>query len=137
MPALPWRPTRPIDPTATYVVTTTKLPLRSHRHTPRTMLATWRIIRALRREDGLVGYALKADLVHKTYWTVSAWNDHDDLAGFVSSTAHCDAMAALGPRLVDARIETVDLIGHELPPSWRTLAHQLSAIGTARVEHAS
>ena len=104
MPPLPWKSVQPIQPDATYVVTITQLPLRSHRRIPRIMRATWRIVRQLSRSDGLVGYALKADLIHKTFWTMSAWNDDAALAAFVRSDVHRAAMTALQPHMDGARI---------------------------------
>ena len=71
-PPLPWRATTAADPAATYTVTMTRLPLRRHTHIPSVMRATWQVVRLLTRSDGLVGYSLKADLIHKTFWTVSA-----------------------------------------------------------------
>ena len=71
-PPLPWRASTPVDP-ATYAVAITRLPLARHRRIPTVMRQTVRIVRALSRADGLVGYSLKADLIRKTFWTVSAW----------------------------------------------------------------
>jgi quinol monooxygenase YgiN len=128
MPPLPWRTFRSIDPDTTYVVTITRLPLRSHRRIPRIMLATLRIVRQLRRSEGLVGYALKAELVRKTFWTMSAWADDEALRAFVRSDAHVHAMAALSPHMDGAHIETFTLSGSELPLEWSTVADRLVAV---------
>jgi quinol monooxygenase YgiN len=128
MPPLPWRTFRSIDPDRTYVVTITRLPLRSHRRIPRIMLATLRIVRQLRRSEGLVGYALKAELVRKTFWTMSAWADDEALRAFVRSDAHVHAMAALSPHMNGAHIETFTLSGSELPLEWSTVADRLVAV---------
>ena len=127
MPPLPWKSVQPIQPEATYVVTITKLPLRSHRRIPRIMRDTWRIVRQLGRSDGLVGYALKADLIHKTFWTMSAWNDDAALAAFVRSDVHRAAMTALAPHMDGPRIQTFTLPGSEVPPTWRDVAENLAA----------
>jgi hypothetical protein len=96
------------------------------------MNATWRIIRQLGRSEGLVGYSLKADLVHKTFWTMSAWRDDVALAAFARSDVHRAAMAALQPHMNGARIETFTRLGSEVPPTWRDVALQLTATPTAK-----
>ena len=126
MPPLPWKSVQPIQPEATYVFTITKLPLRSHRRIPRIMRATWRIVRQLSRSDGLVGYALKADLIHKTFWTMSAWNDDAALAAFARSDVHRATMTALQPHMDGTRIQTFTLPGSEVPPTWRDVAEKLT-----------
>ena len=127
MPPLPWRRVQPIQPDATYVFTITKLPLRSHRRIPRIMRATWRIVRQLSRSDGLVGYALKADLIHKTFWTMSAWTDPDAQAAFVRSDVHRDAMATLRPQM--DRPQTS--MHHSTPPHRRTASLRRSTLAPA------
>jgi hypothetical protein len=128
MPALPWRSFRPIDPDTTYVVTITRLPLRSHRSIPRITGATWRIVRQLSRSDGLVGYALKAELIRKTFWTMSAWTGHEVLRAFVRSEPHIHAMTALSDHMDGPRIETFTLSGAELPLDWPSVADRLVTV---------
>jgi hypothetical protein len=50
-----------------------RLPLRSYRDIPAFLLWTLRIRRQLAGTAGVVGYALDAHLLRKTFWTVSAW----------------------------------------------------------------
>ena len=133
MPALPWRAFRPIDRDTTYVVTITRLPLRSHRRIPRITGATWRIVRQLSRSDGLVGYALKAELIHKTFWTISAWQSTDALDAFVHSATHLRAMSDIGPHMHQPRIETTQMPGADLPPSWPDIRHHLTGSRPAPV----
>ena len=126
-PPLPWRSFAPIDPDGAYTVTTTELPLRHHRHIPAVMAATIRIARELARSDGLVGYSLHAQLVHKTFWTMSAWQTSDDLERFVRSDVHRAAMASVGPHMRRPRIQTTTVRGAHVPPLW----------ANARREHTS
>jgi len=101
MPPLPWRTSQPVDPEVSYAVAITKLPLQSHLRIPSILLATVRVMRQLKRSEGLIGYALKADLLHKTFWTMSAWQDRDALTAF-------------------------DAHGSEVPPTWPDLARELA-----------
>ena len=128
MPALPWRSFRPIEPDTPYVVTITRLPLRSHRRIPRITRATVGIVRQLSRSEGLVGYALNAKLIRKTFWTMSAWTDPEALRAFARSEAHVRAMAALSPYMNGPRIETFTVSGSELPPDWSSAADRLVAV---------
>ena len=128
MPPLPWRTFLPVDPEAAYVVTITRLPLRSHLRIPRIMRATLRIVRALGRSEGLVGYSLKADLTRKTFWTMSAWTDQDALTTFVRSEVHRDAMTSLQPHMDGPVIKTIDRRGAELPMAWPDVAEALTAV---------
>jgi heme-degrading monooxygenase HmoA len=117
-PPLPWRASAPIDPAATYPVTITRLPLARHRRIPTIMRQTVRIIRALSRADGLVGYSLKADLIAKTFWTVSAWESEAALHAFARSDVHREAMRRVGPHMAEPQIEIRSVAGHELPLAW-------------------
>ncbi|TMK55716.1 MAG: hypothetical protein E6G60_18960 [Actinobacteria bacterium] len=72
MPALPWSWRATPDPDAMYVVMFSKLPLRRARHIPGFLVDTRRIQRQRANTNGLVAYALNAQLARKTFWTVSA-----------------------------------------------------------------
>src|SRR5207249_2391318 len=103
MPALPWSWRATPDPDATYVVMFSKLPLRRARHIPGFLADTRRIQRQLANTDGLIGYALNAQLARKTFWTVSAWQDDESLRGFVATDPHRRIMAALRPKMGPTR----------------------------------
>ena len=81
MTALPWVARREVHPGTTYVAMVSELPLASHRAIPRFLRHTRRIRRQLAAADGLVGYALKADLWNKTFWTYSVWVDQASWTG--------------------------------------------------------
>ena len=132
MPPLPWHKSETVDPTATYVLTLTRLPLRSYLRIPRIMRATLRIMRALKSSDGLVGYSLKADLLRKTFWTVSAWRDDAAVVEFVSSDTHRAAMVRLQPHIVQPWIETLTVSGSELPPKWSEIARRIGSAAATR-----
>jgi len=126
MPPLPWLTSELAEPNATYSLTMTRLPLRSYARIPRVSLATMRVVRALRKSEGLIGFSLKADLFHKTFWTVSAWRDDEALRAFARSDTHLAAMTKLQPHMDGPRIETVDVRGSELPPRWRDIVERFT-----------
>jgi hypothetical protein len=125
-PPLPWRATTAVDPDVSYVVAITRLPLRRHTRIPAVMRATWQIVRELVRSDGLVGYSLKADLIRKTFWTISAWDSTDSLHAFVRSEVHVRAMTASGPHMNEPRIETTVIPGTDLPAEWSQVRDRLT-----------
>ena len=125
-PPLPWRTMTPVDPDDSYVVTMTRLPLRRHARIPAVMRATWRIVRELARSDGLVGYSLKADLIAKTFWTISAWKSTASLESFVGSDVHLRAMTDIGPHMNEPRIDTTVMQGTDVPPSWPHVRQRLT-----------
>jgi len=129
-PPLPWRSFAPIEPDGTYIVTTSHLPLRRHRHIPAVMVATMRIARELARSDGLVGYSLQAQLGPKTFWTMSVWQTSADLERFVRSAVHRAAMADIGPHMRRPRIRTTSVQGAHLPPAWAQVRRELTSDDT-------
>jgi hypothetical protein len=85
------------------------------------------LVRELQRSDGLVGYALRAEIARKTFWTVSAWTTHDHLEQFVHSAAHLGAMSRMSPHIDQARIETTVAAGAAIPPAWDDVRRALTA----------
>jgi quinol monooxygenase YgiN len=97
---------------------TSRLPLRHYRHIPRFLRATLAIRRQLRTASGLVGYALVAQLFHKTFWTLSAWTDDDSLQAFVRTDPHRTVMARIHPLMEPPTFAFLRLSGRDLPPEW-------------------
>jgi quinol monooxygenase YgiN len=115
MPALPWSSREPIEPDRIYVVMSSKLPLKRSR----SILGFLRDTRAIRRQlasaDGLVGYSLYADLVHRTFWTFSVWGDQQHLDNFAASEPHRQIIARLRP-LMDPTRKDTNMTGSPEPP---------------------
>ena len=92
MPALPWMRVGTADltadPGAEVIVFASRLSLRCYRHIPRLLTQTWSVRRHLVEAPGLIGYSLDAQLLDKTFWTVSAWRSRPDLGGFERSQPH-------------------------------------------------
>lgn len=118
MPALPWAQRRPVEPGRTYVAMASRLPLKSRRSIPRFLRDTLAIRRQLARADGLVGYALDAELAHKTFWTFSVWEDRASLDAFASSEPHRAIIRRLRPLMGPTRFEFFPVSGASLPRTW-------------------
>ena len=118
MPALPWVQLHEADPDREYVVMASRLPLRAHWFVPGFLRDTMRIRRQLAQADGLVGYALNAQLARKTFWTFSVWRDRTSLDAFAREEPHRSIMGRLRPRMGESRFELFTLQGSEIPTTW-------------------
>ncbi len=118
MPALPWSSRGPVEPDRSYVVMSSKLPLKRSR----SILGFLRDTRAIRRQlasaEGLVGYGLYADLVHRTFWTFSVWADQQHLDSFAASEPHRQIIARLHPLMGPTRFATSTMTGLSIPSGW-------------------
>src|SRR5260370_23248910 len=121
MPALPWTQRRAVDPGRTYLAMASRLPLRRRRSIPGFLRDTAAIRRQLARADGMVGYALDAELARKTFWTFSVWEDQARLDAFASSDPHRAIIRRLRPPLGPTRLELVQLPGSDLPLPWNQM----------------
>jgi hypothetical protein len=118
MPALPWVQRQTIEPDREYVAMASRLPLKAYRSIPGFLADTLRIRRQLARTDGLVGYALNAQLGRKTFWTFSVWADRGSLEAFAGAEPHRRVIQRLRPRMNETRFEFLTLTGGQLPMTW-------------------
>jgi hypothetical protein len=114
MPALPWKSLRPVDPHHEYVVMASRLPLAHYRHVPAFLRATVAIQTQLASADGLVGYALNAKLLRKTFLTVSVWHDDAALGGFAHADPHRERVARIRSAMRPTTFVTWRVPGNDL-----------------------
>jgi heme-degrading monooxygenase HmoA len=118
MPALPWTQRQEVDPSREYVAMASRLPLKRSRSIPGFLRDALAIRRQLARADGLVGYALDAELAHKTFWTFSVWEDQASLDAFASSEPHRAITRRLRPLMGQTRFEFFPVSAASLPRTW-------------------
>jgi hypothetical protein len=127
MPVTPWTSTATPAPDATVHVVVTEFHLPRMRDTLPFLRSTRQITASLREAEGLVGYALQARILRRTYRTVSAWRSPDDARRFARAGAHGriagTARAAEQPKAV-ARW---DAPASETPPPWERVEEVLTA----------
>ena len=126
MPALPWTMVRPPDPARTYPAFATRLPLTAHRYVPGFLRDTLRIRRQLRDAPGLVGYALRADLLAKTFWTLSVWEDEAALLAFAAAEPHRTVMQRVPARMGDSTLRAFEVSGADVPLAWADVQARVS-----------
>ena len=118
MPALSWAQRRAVEPGRTYVAMASRLPLKRRRSIPGFLRDALAIRRQLARADGMVGYALDAELARKTFWTFSVWEDQASLDAFASSDPHRAIIRRLRPLMGPTRFEFFQIPGSDLPLTW-------------------
>jgi heme-degrading monooxygenase HmoA len=95
--------------------------------------AFWQGVRAVERDlpkrPGLIGYALRRELLGDRAWTMSAWESEGHLAGFVYASVHRRAMADGDPALVAMRSARLDRPREQGPPSWAEALDALDRAG--------
>jgi heme-degrading monooxygenase HmoA len=73
--------------------------------------AFWDGVRAVEQslpdQRGLVGYALRRELLGSRAWTMTVWESEEDLARFVRSQAHGAAIRTGAPALAGQRFASV------------------------------
>ena len=118
MPALPWTARQPVDPGREYLAMASRLPLKSHRSIPGFLRDAMAIRRQLAHANGMIGYALDAELSHKTFWTFSVWDDQASLDAFAASDPHRAITRRLRPLMGQTRFEFFQIPGSDLPMTW-------------------
>jgi heme-degrading monooxygenase HmoA len=127
MPALPWKTFSPPDPARDYVVMASRLPLARYPDLPAFMSATAAIRAQLASAAGLVGYALDAHPVQKTFWTISAWDSQESLDAFSRADPHRGRVSVIRPRMRPTTFTFWSVRGADLPISWAEVRRRISA----------
>jgi hypothetical protein len=135
MPAIPWTSFIEIEPQREYLVLASRLPLRSYWQIPRFLRLTLAVRHQLAESEGLVGYSLLAQVTKKTFWTLSAWVEADDLQSFVRALPHADVMLELRPHMGPTAFTTWTAPGDAFPVSWQEATARL--MGTAEAQAAA
>ena len=118
MATTPWKSYSTTEPNREYTALLSYLPLKRAWRLPWLMLQSIRIQRQLRTSGGLIGYSLRAQLVVKRFWTLSAWEDEAAMQRFVRAQPHIEIMTALAPHMGKTSFVRWKVMGSELPLDW-------------------
>jgi hypothetical protein len=127
MPKLSWATINDVPPDTEVTIMGSRLPLRQYRHIPRFLRVTLRIRKQLAHADGLVGYALDAELTRKTFWTVSAWATRDQLNRFAGADPHHAQTDAIRPAMLDTTFVFWTGSARDLPVAWADVRERILA----------
>jgi quinol monooxygenase YgiN len=94
---------------------------------PRFLLAALRVRRQMLASPGVLGVSLVANPMHKTFYTLSAWQNRDVLDAAVSQQPHAAVMAHFRPRMAASQFVFWTAPASELPPTWPDAMRRLAA----------
>jgi heme-degrading monooxygenase HmoA len=119
MPTLPWIPVEAPGAGAEVTVMASRLEVRSLRHVPGFLLTSMSLLRQARRSDGAHGVALKAQLLRRTFWTLSAWRDEKAIRAYAAAEPHRSSMRAKRPVMRDSTFVFWQVKAGDLPITWQ------------------
>ena len=118
MPALPWKSFAAPETGREYHAMLSYLPLNKWRAMPKFLRYTRQIQRQLANSEGLIGYSLDANVLGRTFWTLSVWEDEESLWRFVPRTPHGRVMTDLLPDMGRTKFFHWKVDGSSVPPAW-------------------
>ncbi|MGE5444986.1 MAG: hypothetical protein ACM3SR_10365 [Ignavibacteriales bacterium] len=80
------------DSSSEFLCIATFLPVRSWFDVILFLRMSLRVERQLKETDGLIRYALRANLLRKQFWTLSVWKGRASANGFVAAEPHATAV---------------------------------------------
>jgi hypothetical protein len=95
------------------------LPLNKYRAILRFLILSLQIQKQLRTTPGIIGYSLRAKLLSRNFWTLSAWADEKSLMEFVVKIPHGQTMKAMMPYMGRTKFTKWKVPGSALPLRWK------------------
>lgn len=125
MPTIPWMTVNP--PTGSEVqVMASRLEVRALRHVPGFFLASLSLLRQARNSPGALGITLQADLLRRTFWTLSAWTDKDALTAYATAEPHKSTIARKRKVMRDSTFTFWSIPATDLPVEWSDARRRLA-----------
>jgi quinol monooxygenase YgiN len=106
------------DKNREYFALLSSLPLNKYRAIPGFLRFSSQIQKQLRATPGVIGYSLRAKLLSRNFWTLSAWADEKALTDFVAKIPHEQAMQAMMPHMGPTKFTKWKVLGSALPLQW-------------------
>jgi quinol monooxygenase YgiN len=106
------------DKNREYFALLSSLPLSEYRAIPGFLRFSSQIQKQLRATPGVIGYSLRAKLLSRNFWTLSAWADEKALTDFVAKIPHEQAMQAMMPHMGPTKFTKWKVLGSALPLQW-------------------
>jgi quinol monooxygenase YgiN len=113
----PWITFAPADAHREYHALLSYLPLNKYSAVPGFFRFSFQIQKQLRTTPGVVGYALRAKILSRNFWTISVWEDQKALTEFVAKIPHCEAIRAMTPHMGASKFTQWKVAGSSLPLS--------------------
>jgi len=114
----PWITFAPTIADREYLALLSYLPLNKYQAIPGFIRFSFQIQKQLCGTPGAIGYSLRARLVSRNFWTLSAWEHQKALMDFVAKIPHGGAMKAMAPHMGPTKFTQWKVAGSSLPLSW-------------------
>jgi hypothetical protein len=114
----PWRVLGQADTGREYIALLSYLPLRSYLKIPQFARFSYEIHRQILATPGVIGYAMRAKVLSRKFWTLSVWESDRALMEFVAKVPHGKIMKALAPHMGATAFTRWKILGSDLPPRW-------------------
>ncbi|MBU3067961.1 DUF3291 domain-containing protein [Nocardia sp. NEAU-G5] len=126
MPTVPWITVNP--PTDSQVqVMASRLEVKSLHQVPGFFLASLSLLKQARNSPGALGVTLKAELLRRTFWTLSAWSDREALSAYAGSEPHKSTIARKRKVMRESTFTFWMAPATELPIEWSDAQRRLAA----------
>jgi hypothetical protein len=126
MPTLPWIAPNTAAPEVEATVMASRLEVKSLRQVPGFFLASMKLWRQARRSDGAWGLSLRAQLLKRTFWTVSAWSDKKALYAYAGAEPHKSTMKRLRNVMKDSTFVFWNVPVSELPITYEEVERRIA-----------
>ena len=130
----PWKSLAAIDASRDYVVLLSYLPLTRYSKMLLFFRYSSQINAQLSATPGAIGYAMRAKVFTKEFWTLSIWESDRALMDFVGKIPHANAMTRISPFIGATKIIRWKSKGAELPPRWDTAMQRAIGVADGRSE---
>jgi hypothetical protein len=101
-----------------YLALLSYLPLKTYRGIPSFFRFTFQILKQMRATPGAMGFSLRAKIIARNFWTLSAWKDEQALRDFVMKLPHAAAMKTVRPYMGATNFTQWKVTGAALPLYW-------------------
>ncbi|MEV7285490.1 DUF3291 domain-containing protein [Streptomyces sp. NPDC093252] len=126
MPTLPWSTPNTPPPGAEVHVFASRFETRTLWGALVFFARTPRVWRQVLRAPGVYGAGLRAEVLKRTFWTLSAWESPEALREFTRSGAHGPTSRGLAPRMRDAAFVRWTTSADQLPVDWAEARRRLT-----------
>jgi hypothetical protein len=115
---MPWKALAAVDKNREYIALLSYLPLKSYGKLFAFFRFTFQIQGQLAASPGALGYALRAQIFSRRFWTLSVWENRQALMEFVAKVPHGEVMKALSPHMGATKFKQWKVAGAGVPPRW-------------------
>ena len=114
----PWRRLGQADAEREYIALLSYLPLRSYHKIPLFARFSYEVYRQMLATPGGIGYAMRAKVLSRKFWTLSVWESDRALMEFVAKAPHGELMKAVAPHMGATAFTRWKILGSDIPPRW-------------------